>query len=225
MRRFGTMVKLNNKWDEFLKVEAAQDYYKNLRDFLLEEYHTQTIYPRAGDVFSVYHVKPEDIKVVIIGQDPYIHDKQAIGRSFAVPIYQSMPPSLRNIKQELDSENILRSEWRNDLENWAEQGVFLLNRTLTVREGASLSHYGKGWEIFTLDTIRYIERECTQPIVYMLWGANARQLKGEIVQPKRLILESAHPSPLSAYRGFFGNNHFALANSFLEENGVKPIRW
>jgi len=217
---------LGNNWDDFLQPESQKPYYQELKSFVTTEYKTETVYPAANNVFKAFELTPpECIKVVIVGQDAYINENQATGLAFAVPNWVPAPPSLRNIKKELDGENVYREKWSDDLVNWAKNGVFLLNRTLTVRAGQSLSHYGHGWEVFTLDTIRYIEKNCKQPIVYMLWGNNAREIKSEIKQKNRLILESAHPSPLSANRGFFGNKHFEKANQFLTLNDVKPIYW
>lgn len=177
------------------------------------------------EIFYAFKMTPlSQIKVVIVGQDCYINPNQAMGLCFSVPELTKAPPSLVNIHKELDNENVLREEWSNDLTRWAMQGVFLLNRTMTVRAGESLSHFGHGWERFTTNTIYKIEEQM-QPIVYMLWGKNAQQLRDTVHNPNHIVLQSAHPSPLSATRGFFGNNHFAIANNYLIKNGVGPIRW
>lgn len=220
------MTNPQTNWNKFFAEEEAKDYYDKLWQNILADSSSCLVLPPADKVFSAFEVTPDKIKVVIIGQDPYIKSGQAVGRAFAVSNNVPMPPSLRNIKKELDSENVLRGEWQNDLQPWVDQGVFLLNRTLTVREGQSLSHYGMGWETFTANVIQYIQRECSQPIAYMLWGNNARKLADTIyAHPNRIVYESAHPSPLSARKGFFGNNHFALANEWLQYRGVEPIKW
>ena len=197
------MVNIGNDWDTLLKEEFQKDYYLALREFLKEEYFTQTIY---------------------LGQDPYHGMGQAHGLCFSVKPGVKFPPSLQNIFKELYSEYGIEAPKTGELTAWAKQGVLLLNTTLTVREGQPASHKGHGWEILT-DKIISLVNEKTEPVVFILWGGHARAKKSLITNPKHLILESAHPSPLSAYNGFFGCNHFKLANEFLNKNSQKAIDW
>ena len=220
------MIKITEEWDEILKEEFSTPSYLQLREFLKEEYFNRTIYPDMHNIFnSMKLVALKDIKVVILGQDPYHEEGQAMGLSFSVPNGIDLPPSLQNIfkeiKQELSLEKNLNS---GDLTGWAKQGVLLLNTVLTVRKGQANSHKGKGWEEFTDGVIKKISA-LTNNVVFILWGANARSKKQLIDENKHLILESAHPSPLSAYNGFFGCNHFIKANEYLIKHQKTPILW
>lgn len=220
------MINIGNDWQPFFDAEQQKLFYKNLRRFLAQEYATKTVYPPMQDIFKAFELTPiHNTKVVIIGQDCYHGEGQAMGLSFSVrnEVYPT-PPSLKNIQKELNSETVERSEWSQDLTRWAEQGVLLLNTILTVRQHEPLSHANQGWEILTDDAIKELEKH-DQPIVYLLWGRNAGTKKNLITNQNHKFLESAHPSPLSANRGFFGNGHFAKANEFLVENGIEPVRW
>ncbi len=220
------MLSISSDWNEILKDEFEQEYFKELNSFLDEEYASATVYPPKDEIFSAYNVTPySKVKVVIIGQDPYHNPNQAHGMSFSVKPGVKCPPSLVNIYKELNAElNIPISE-SGYLMDWAKQGVFLLNTVLTVRKNEPGSHAKKGWEKFTDRTIKALS-ESDRPICFMLWGKTAQAKKKLIASnPKHLILESAHPSPLSAYRGFFGCNHFIEANEFLKANGLEKIDW
>ena len=204
--------------------EFEQPYYKELREFLKREYSTYTIYPDMYDIFNAQkHTPYEKVRAVIIGQDPYHEPGQAHGLCFSVKRGSPMPPSLRNIFKEIyDDLGIANTS--TELYPWADSGVLLLNTVLTVRRGQANSHRGKGWEIYTDHVIAKLnERE--QPIVFLLWGANARAKKAIITNKSHLILEAAHPSPLSANNGFFGCRHFSKCNAFLEKNGMDPVNW
>lgn len=218
------MVKLGNSWDEILKDEFSKDYYLKLREFLKEEYSTRTIYPDMHNIFNALKkASYEDVKVVILGQDPYHEPGQAQGLCFSVPDGFPLPPSLKNIYQELaDDLRVVRRS--GNLEDWAEQGVLLLNAVLTVRRGQAGSHAGKGWEIFT-DRVIELLNERSDPVVFLLWGGYARKKKALITNPRHYVLEAAHPSPLSAYNGWFGCRHFSRANGILESLGKAPIDW
>lgn len=218
------MVKLGNSWDAILADEFKKDYYLRLREFLKSEYSSHVIYPDMYNIFNALRFcSYEDVKVVIIGQDPYHEPGQAHGLCFSVQSGTELPPSLRNIYKELNADlGIQRTD--GCLEDWAKQGVMLLNAVLTVRKGEAASHAGKGWEIFTDDVIKILnERE--KPIVFMLWGGYARKKKALITNPAHYILEAAHPSPLSAYNGWFGCRHFSKTNAILQKEGLKPISW
>lgn len=220
------MINVGNDWQPFFDKEQQKSFYKNLRRFLAHEYSTNVVYPPMQDIFKAFELTPiHNTKVVIIGQDCYHGEGQAMGLSFSVKsgVYPT-PPSLKNIQKELNSETVERSEWSQDLTRWAKQGVLLLNTILTVRQHEPLSHANHGWETLTDDAIVELEKY-DQPIIYLLWGANARSKKSLITNKNHKFLESAHPSPLSANRGFFGNNHFAKANEFLIQNGIEPVRW
>lgn len=220
------MINIGNDWQSFFDIEQQKPFYKNLKRFLIQEYATKTVYPPMHDIFKAFELTPiHNTKVVIIGQDCYHGEGQAMGLSFSVrnEVYPT-PPSLKNIQKELNSETVERSEWSQDLTRWAEQGVLLLNTILTVRQHEPLSHANKGWETLTDDAIKELEKY-DQPIIYLLWGKNAWSKKNLITNQNHKFLESAHPSPLSANRGFFGNGHFAKANEFLIENGLEPVRW
>jgi len=220
------MVKLGNSWDDKLKGEFEKEYYLKLRDFLKDEYSNYTIYPSMHDIFnSLKAASYEQTRVVIIGQDPYHEPGQAHGMAFSVKPGVDVPPSLKNIYKEIKAE-YPDFEIPSDgyLQKWAEQGVLLLNAVLTVRAHQANSHKGKGWEIFT-DRVIELMNEKESPVVFLLWGANARAKKALITNPKHYVLEAAHPSPLSAYNGFFGCNHFAQCNNLLEKSGQNPINW
>ena len=217
------MISLGNDWDEILKNEFEKDYYLKLREFLKAEYSTRRIYPPMHDIYNALrYTSFEDTRVVILGQDPYHGEGQAHGLCFSVKPGVKFPPSLQNIFKELNAEYGMTPPPTGELSGWAKQGVLLLNTTLTVREGQPQSHKGRGWEILT-DRIIQILNEKDEPIVFILWGGNARAKKSFITNPKHLVIECAHPSPLSAYAGFFGCNHFILANKFLSENGLNTI--
>lgn len=220
------MIQICNDWQTFFDREQQKPFYKDLKKFIAYEYSNHIVYPSMQDIFNAFKLTPiYKIKVVIIGQDCYHGEGQAMGLAFSVnENVTPMPPSLRNIKKELDSEDITRSEWSQDLTRWAKQGVLLLNTILTVRKHEPLSHANHGWEILTDDVILEIEKY-NQPIVYLLWGANARSKKKLITNKNHIYFESAHPSPLSANRGFFGNNHFKMANEFLINNDRSEIFW
>ena len=219
------MVKISEQWDELLKTEFNSDSYLSLRDFLKEEYSKHTVYPSMYDIFnSMKKTAFDQIKVVIIGQDPYHEEGQAMGLSFSVPKGIEIPPSLKNIYKEITMETGETMPNHGDLTGWAEQGVLLLNTVLTVRKGQANSHKNKGWENFTDGIIKKISEE-KEKVVFLLWGANARSKKALIDRSKHLVLETVHPSPLSAYNGFFGSGHFVKANEYLKANGKQIIDW
>ncbi len=219
------MPPITNDWAKALEPEFQKDYYKKLFNFVGQEYSSTTVYPPGNDIFNAFHLTPlSDVKVVIIGQDPYHEPGQAHGLSFSVKPGVDIPPSLQNIYKELHDDCGCYIPNNGYLVKWAEQGVLLLNAVLTVRAHRAASHQGKGWEEFTDAAIRIVN-EINRPVVFMLWGSFARNKKEMLDNPKHLILEAPHPSPLSAYRGFFGCKHFSKANKFLKENGVDPIDW
>lgn len=219
------MIKITEEWDEILKEEFASESYLRLREFLKTEYSTRTIYPSMYDIFnSMKKTAFGNIKAVILGQDPYHERGQAMGLSFSVPAGIEKPPSLVNIFKELHDETGMEVPASGDLTGWANQGVLLLNTVLTVREHAANSHKGKGWEEFTDSIIKKIS-DGRENVVFLLWGGNARSKKPLINGAKHLILECAHPSPLSAYNGFFGCGHFIKANEYLIKHGKTPIEW
>ena len=219
------MYKISKSWDEILEQEFRSESYLELREFLKREYSTYQIYPSMYDIFNSLKITPfNDIKVVIIGQDPYHEEGQAMGLSFSVPKGIAVPPSLVNIYKELNKELGILPKNHGDLTNWAKQGVLLLNSVLTVRAHSANSHKGKGWEEFTDSIIRKISDK-KRNVVFLLWGRNARDKAVLIDKSKHLVLESAHPSPLSAYNGFFGCNHFIKANEYLMANNLSPIDW
>ena len=216
---------IGNKWDELLKEEYKKDYFIKLQKFIIEEYKNKTIYPKMSEIFNAfYKTSYENVKVVILGQDPYHGENEAEGLSFSVKVGIQKPPSLINIFSELKDDLGIDPPNHGSLVSWAMQGVLLLNSTLTVVKDNARSHYGKGWEIFTDEVIKIINKKET-PVVFILWGSDARSKKNLITNKKHLIIESAHPSPLSAYRGFFGSHPFSKTNNFLEKNGIKPINW
>lgn len=219
------MFSLGNDWDELLGEEFSKDYYLELREFLKTEYSTRRIYPPMNDIYNALrYTTYKDARVVILGQDPYHGPGQAHGLCFSVKRGIPLPPSLKNIFKELADEIGMSMPDSGELSGWARQGALLLNTTLTVREGQPQSHKGHGWEILT-DRIIALMNEKQTPVVFMLWGGNARAKRSLITNPKHLVLECAHPSPLSAYNGFFGCRHFKKANEFLEANGLLPIDW
>lgn len=219
------MIRVGNDWQPLFDIEQEKPYYLELRKFLKEEYRTKVIYPPMNDIFNAFRLTGfADTKVIIVGQDPYHEEGQAMGLSFSVHEGTEEPPSLRNIHQEIINEGVEQGPWSCDLTRWAEQGVLLLNSTLTVIAHRAASHAGKGWETFTDNAIRALGSD-TRPKVFMLWGSYARSKKALISCPAHLILESAHPSPLSASRGFFGNNHFIKCNDFLRKTGQDPVIW
>ncbi len=219
------MVNIGNVWDQVLEGEFEKEYYQKLRAFLIQEYRTRTIYPGMYDIFNALKYTPYDqVKAVILGQDPYHEPGQAHGMSFSVKKGVKQPPSLVNIFRELEDDLGISPPDHGYLMKWAEEGVLLLNTCLTVREHQANSHRGKGWEIFT-DRVISLLNERTTPIVFILWGANAKSKAQLITGKQHLILTGAHPSPLSAYNGFFGGRYFSKTNAFLEENGEKSIDW
>lgn len=219
------MVSLGNDWDEILKEEFQKDYYLKLREFLKSEYSSRRIYPPMFDIFNALrYTSFADTRVVILGQDPYHGAGQAHGLCFSVKRGTPPPPSLKNIFKELYDELGIPEPECGELVGWAKQGVLLLNTTLTVREASPQSHKGRGWETLTDEIISIINSK-NAPVVYMLWGGNARAKKALITNKNHLILECAHPSPLSAYAGFFGCGHFKRANEFLCSKGEQTIQW
>ncbi len=219
------MIQFNNSWDILLKDEFEKPYYQNLRKFLVQEYKTQTIYPNMNDIFnSLKYTDYKDVKVVILGQDPYHQPNQAHGLCFSVKKGVKAPPSLQNMYKEIYSEYGYPIPDHGELTYWANQGVLMMNTVLTVRESQPNSHKGMGWEIFTDNVISLLNQR-PEPMVFLLWGANARAKTKIITNPAHLVLCSAHPSPLSAYNGFFGNGHFRRANEFLKQNGMTEIDW
>lgn len=219
------MVNIGNDWDALLKEEFEKDYYLKLREFLKEEYKNGPVYPPAGDIFNALKYSSyENTKVVIIGQDPYHQPGQAHGLCFSVNKGVKIPPSLVNIYKEMQTDLGINQPNHGYLEEWAKQGVLLLNATLTVRDSQPQSHKGKGWEQFT-DKVISILNDREKPMVFILWGSNAIAKEALITNPNHLILTGAHPSPLSAYRGFFGGRYFSVANNYLEALGQEPINW
>lgn len=219
------MVHIGNEWDELLKDEFQKDYYQNLRKFLAYEYRHTTVFPDMYDIFnSLKYTSYSDVKAVILGQDPYHGKGQAHGLCFSVQKGVKIPPSLINIYKEIQDDLGIVPPSHGQLTSWAKQGVLLLNTVLTVREGQANSHKNKGWEIFT-DRIISLLNQRKEPIVFLLWGANARSKTAIITNPQHKILSCAHPSPLSAYNDFFGCRHFSKTNAFLASIGKEPIDW
>ena len=218
-------VKIENSWKEALKNEFEKPYFASLCDFVRQEYKTSTIYPPASLIFNAFNLCPMDkIKVVIIGQDPYHEPGQAHGLCFSVNDGVKFPPSLQNIYKEIASEYNQPMPQSGNLTRWAEQGVLLLNATLTVRAHLAASHQGKGWETFTDNVIKEVNDRC-QNVVFLLWGSYAQKKEAYIDKSKHCVLKAAHPSPLSAYRGFFCFYHFILANNYLRKCGKEEIVW
>ena len=220
------MAEISGDWLPVLQDEFRKPYYKQLYEFVKSEYSTRTVYPPAGDIFNALHLTPlKDVRVVILGQDPYHGEHQAHGLCFSVlPDQPDIPPSLVNIFRELHDDLGCRMPDNGCLVHWAEQGVLLLNTVLTVRAHQPASHQNKGWEQFT-DAIIHAVSEQDRPIVFMLWGSQAQTKAPMLRNPKHLILRAPHPSPLSAYRGFFGCGHFSKCNEFLVQHGAAPIDW
>ncbi len=219
------MVNIGNDWDEILKDEFQKDYYKRLREFLKSEYSHCTIHPDMYDIFNALkYTSFKDTKVVILGQDPYHGAGQAHGLCFSVKKGIEPPPSLKNIYKELISDVGITMPTHGELTKWAKQGVLMLNTVLTVRDGAPNSHKGKGWELFTDRVISELNEKQT-PVVFLLWGRNAREKAKIIDDPLHIKLETVHPSPLSAYGGFFGCRHFSKTNQILLSSGQKIIDW
>ena len=232
------MVRIGNDWDELLKNEWEQPYYKALRSFLLEEYRNEAVYPAAEDIFNALKLTAyKDVKVVILGQDPYHEPGQAEGLAFSVPAGVPLPPSLVNIYKELEDDLGIAPAESGSLRPWAEQGVLLLNTVLTVRAHEAASHKDRGWEVLTDRIIELLAGRAT-PMVFILWGAKAIAKKDLIMRAaesaagaagqgsmRHLIITAPHPSPLSAYRGFFGGRYFSRCNYFLQDNDLEPIDW
>ena len=219
------MSMITNDWLPALEPEFGKPYYKDLYRFVLQEYRTAQVFPPAEDVFNAFHLTPlGQVKVVIIGQDPYHNVGQAHGLCFSVKPEVEIPPSLVNIYKELEDDLGCTIPNNGYLVKWAKQGVLMLNTVLTVRAHQANSHRGKGWEQFTDAAIRALNEQ-NRPIVFLLWGGPAGQKASMLNNPKHLVLKAPHPSPLSAYRGFFGCRHFSKTNAFLEANGIQPIDW
>ena len=219
------MVNIGNKWDDILKDEFEKDYYKKIREFLKYEYSHYTVYPKMENIFTALKLCDyDDIKVVIIGQDPYHEEGQAHGLSFSVQPGIEIPPSLLNIYKELQSDLGCYIPNNGFLEKWAKQGVLLLNNVLTVRAHMANSHKDCGWETFTDRIIEELNKRET-PVVFLMWGSCAKKKELLITNPIHKILKAPHPSPLSAYRGFFGCKHFSTTNNILMKNGELPIDW
>ena len=218
-------INIEPSWKRALASEFDKDYFKTLSEFVRNEYITGTIYPKPQDVFRAFDLCPvSEVKVIIIGQDPYHGPKQANGLSFAVHEEMPLPPSLKNIFKEIEQDLGIKTKPDGDITRWAKQGVLLLNATLTVRAGMPGSHQQKGWEQFTDAVIKYVSEQ-KEHIVFLLWGNYAKQKGLHIDRNKHLVLESAHPSPFSAYNGFFGCKHFSKANKYLKECGLSTIDW
>lgn len=219
------MVNIGNEWDALLAEEFKKEYYLRLREFLKTEYNTKRIYPPMNDIFNALrYTSYSDVKAVILGQDPYHGAGQAHGLCFSVKRGVAPPPSLVNIFKELKDDLGIAPPPHGELTAWAKSGVLLLNTALTVREGQANSHRGQGWEIFTDRVIELLDSR-EQPMVFILWGGNARSKARLITNKSHLILQCAHPSPLSAYNGFFGCRHFSKTNEFLSARGIPPIDW
>ena len=219
------MMHIGNEWDALLADEIKKDYYLRLREFLKQEYTTRRIYPPMEDIFNALrHTSYSDVRAVILGQDPYHGAGQAHGMCFSVKKGTPPPPSLQNIFKELKADLGIDPPNHGELTQWADNGVLLLNTVLTVREGQANSHRGMGWEHFT-DRVIQLLNERQQPIVFLLWGGNARSKANLLTNPQHLVLQCAHPSPLSAYNGFFGCRHFSKTNEFLTQHGMQPINW
>jgi uracil-DNA glycosylase len=218
-------VKINEEWKSRLNPEFGKDYFVRLAEFVRNEYKSQTVYPPGNQIFNAFNLCPfNSVKVVIIGQDPYHGPGQAHGLCFSVPDGVEFPPSLVNIFKEINSDIGTPVPVSGNLERWANQGVLLLNATLTVRAHMAGSHQRKGWEEFTNAAISALNKE-KEHLVFFLWGAYAQKKCETIDESKHLVLKSVHPSPLSAHRGFFGNRHFSRCNTYLAENGIGPVVW
>ncbi|MBT3249917.1 MAG: uracil-DNA glycosylase [Candidatus Pacebacteria bacterium] len=220
-----SQVNIHPSWNNVLKDEFEKSYFTELTSFVRDEYKKGEVYPPGSQIFAAFdHCAYDDVKVVILGQDPYHGLKQANGLCFSVSKEVRIPPSLQNIYKELQTDLGKEIPTHGDLQHWAEQGVLMLNATLTVRKGQAASHQGKGWEEFTDSVIKLLSEEKTG-LVFLLWGNYAKR-KGEVIdREKHLVLEAAHPSPLSAYNGFFGCHHFSQANQYLLLQGEEEIKW
>lgn len=216
---------IGNDWDNLLKDEYSKDYFKKLNEFVIKEYNTKTCYPKMSEIFHAFqNTSYEDVKVVILGQDPYHGEGEAEGLAFSVKEGIPKPPSLVNIFTELKDDLGYPIPKNGSLVPWTKQGVLLLNACLTVVKDTPKSHSGKGWEIFTDEVIKLINKKNT-PVVFILWGSDARSKKTLITNPIHYIIESPHPSPLSSYRGFFGSKPFSKTNEFLKKNHMSEINW
>lgn len=218
-------VKIEQSWKNILDEEFSKPYFERLTHFIKEQYNSKIIYPKGANIFNAFDLTPfNDVKVVILGQDPYHEPNQAHGLCFSVQNGVTFPPSLRNIFKELENEGNFQIPASGDLTNWAKQGVLLLNATLTVEAHKAGSHQNQGWETFT-DAVIHKLAESRENIVFILWGSYAQKKGAFIDTNKHYVLKSPHPSPLSAYRGFFGNNHFGKANEYLKQHNITPINW
>lgn len=216
---------IGNNWDLALKNEFESDYFRQIMEFVDDEYAKKTVYPPYDDIFNAFKLTDiEDVKVVILGQDPYHEEGQAHGLAFSTPEGRPIPRSLKNIFKEINEEYDYPIPDSGCLESWAEQGVFLLNTVLTVEAGNANSHSKCGWQTFTDNVIKLLNNQ-TQPIVFLLWGKQAEKKKELITNPNHLVLITSHPSPFSARRGFLGSNHFKQANEYLKKNNIKEIDW
>lgn len=216
---------IDDEWDAALEGEFEKDYFLRVMEFVDEEYKTKTIYPAYDEIFNAFKLTPlSNVKVVILGQDPYHEEGQAHGLAFSTPDGHPIPRSLKNIFKEINNEYGYPIPESGCLENWAKQGVFLLNTVLTVEEGNANSHSKCGWQTFTDNVIRLLDNR-EKPIVFLLWGKQAEKKKELIRNPNHLVLITSHPSPFSARRGFLGCNHFKQANEFLKKNGMEEINW
>lgn len=219
------MVEMGNDWDDLIGEEFSKEYYQQLRKFLVFEYRTKEIYPDKYDIFNAIKYTPyNEVKVVILGQDPYHTPGRAHGLSFSVKEGIPKPPTLINIFKELEDDLSIQPPNHGCLESWAKSGVMLLNSVLTVRRGTAHSHKGKGWEQFT-DRIIELLNAREKPMVFILWGAPAKAKRALITNPAHCILSGPHPSPLSAHNGFFGKRYFSQANDFLISKGIEPVDW
>ena len=219
------MAGLTGTWEKALQEEFSKDYYRKLFLFIRDEYSKKTVYPASDEIFTAFHLTPLDkVKVVILGQDPYHNTGQAHGLCFSVKPQVDIPPSLVNIYQELHDDLGCKIPNHGYLTSWAEQGVLMLNTVLTVQAHKPMSHRGVGWEEFTDAAIGKVNEQ-ERPIVFILWGKPAQEKARMLTNPKHLILKAPHPSPLSAYRGFFGSKPFSQTNHFLESHGVEPVNW
>ena len=216
---------IGNKWDNLLKEEVNKEYFKTLINYINEEYKEKTIYPKKTEVFNAFkYTDYDNVKVVILGQDPYHGPNQAEGLSFSVSNEVIKPPSLKNIFKELESDLEIPFPEHNSLKPWAKEGVLLLNAVLTVEEHKPASHANKGWETFTDEIIKILNKK-EEPVVFILWGNYAREKKAYITNPIHYVIESPHPSPFSARNGFFGSKPFSKTNEFLKSKGIKEINW
>ena len=216
---------IGNDWDSILNEEFEKEYFKEIMEFIDEEYSSKTVYPPKDEIFNAFKFTPSsEVKVVILGQDPYHEEGQAHGLAFSTPEGRAIPRSLKNIFKEIEDEYNYPIPDSGCLEKWAKQGVFLLNTVLTVREGEANSHSDCGWQTFTDNVIKALNEQ-PQPIVFLLWGKQAEKKMKLLENPNHLVLVTSHPSPFSARRGFFGCNHFRLANEYLRKNDIEEIDW